>query len=94
MNKTHETEVGALILLAQAAFVSGCADSAVPAKHFALPPYSVMPMNDKHPQGLCGVANKQGFNCLTFTNAPGAVFAPREIAEEITRRWNHNKEST
>jgi hypothetical protein len=36
--------------------------------------------------------NAQGFNCLTFDDRPGAVFAPKPIAQLIVYKWN--KENT
>ena len=34
------------------------------------------------------VANKDGFNCLSFLSAPGAKFTSREEATAICERWN------
>ena len=82
------TELEALISIASVAFVATDKDKPFPQKHFAIPPYSIMPMNDKYPNGYCGVANALGFNCLSFENKPGAKFAPRAVVEDIVNRWN------
>jgi hypothetical protein len=71
-----------------ATFASNSVASAVPCKHFALLPYRMEPMNDKFPDGLQCVMNANGFNCLSFTDCPGAKFAPKEIAQEIVSKWN------
>jgi hypothetical protein len=81
-------EVPTLVALAYATFVSNSVASAVPCKHFAVPPYRLEPMNDKVPDGLQCVMNANGFNCLSFTDCPGAKFAPKEIAQEIVNKWN------
>lgn len=60
--------------------------TAVPAKHFALPPYSA------HPSGGANdwwyVANCMGFNCLTFPDKPGAVFTTESHAKQLAEDWN------
>lgn len=64
-------------------------ERAVPAKHFAFPPYSAHPSGGKN--DLWYVANVQGFNCLTFPNKPGAVFTSEKRAKEIADEWNKEK---
>jgi len=32
--------------------------------------------------------NRDGINCLTFPNKPGAVVTSHENAKEIAERWN------
>lgn len=64
---------------------------AVPAKHFALPPYTPFPMRDDQPDGLHGIGNATGFNVLTFKSAPGAVFTSKAQAYEIAARWNKER---
>jgi hypothetical protein len=86
------TDIEALITLAHTTFIGVNIDSAKPNKHFALPPYRLEPMNPKYPEGLQCVMNAQGFNCLTFDDRPGAVFAPKPIAQLIVYKWN--KENT
>ncbi len=50
---------------------------------FARPPYRV----ETVPLGAY-VANKDGFNCLSFLSAPGAKFTSPEEATAICERWN------
>jgi hypothetical protein len=59
------------------------AATARPSQHFALPPYHVEEIN-----GLRCVCNKNGFNCLSFTDAPGAKFTSKKTAEAIVTEWN------
>ncbi len=58
-------------------------ETARPAPCFDIPPYSV-----KMTQDWAYVANANGFNCLTFSDHPGAVLTSLEDAVEIARRWN------
>jgi hypothetical protein len=59
---------------------------AVPAKHFAKPPYS--PWSAPNGQWH-GVLNRDGVNCLTFKSKPGAVFVQSAAeAEAIAKAWN------
>ena len=56
-------------------------------KGYANPPYHV----EHFPIGSC-VCNSTGFNCLSFTDKPGAKFTSAELAESICEEWN--KEQT
>lgn len=62
-------------------------ESARPAKHFAIPPYRAELFNEK--TGWAGVMNKNGFNCLTFEDNPGAVISDYESCKAIAERWNN-----
>jgi hypothetical protein len=42
---------------------------------------------EMYPIGVC-VCDAQGYNCLSFTDKPGAKFTTLEIAAEICREWN------
>ena len=64
---------------------------AVPAQHFAIPPYKPFPARDDMPEGWHGVANATGLNVLTFKSAPGAVFTSKAGAHEIADRWNKER---
>jgi hypothetical protein len=61
-------------------------DAAVPAMHFAHPPYTAQPAGG--PYGWWYVENRQGINCLTFTAKPGAVFTDEASAKAIAEKWN------
>lgn len=63
--------------------------TAVQAKHFAKPPYHVEQFG---PYGWAGVFNRDGINCLTFTDRPGAVVTTKENAELICQEWNKHQE--
>jgi hypothetical protein len=56
---------------------------AFPAPYFAFPPYHV----ETFPGGSC-VCNRDGFNCLQFTEKRGAVFTSLEEATKIAKEWN------
>jgi len=58
---------------------------AVPALHFALPPYRAEEFGHF---GWAGVMNRNGFNCLTFPDKPGAVVTSYEHAQKIAEEWN------
>jgi hypothetical protein len=58
--------------------------TATPSPHFAIPPYKAVQYS---PQ-WAGVENAQGFNCLSFTDKPGAKFTTMENAEAIAKEWN------
>lgn len=60
-------------------------DTANPSEHFAFPPYHV----EDYPIGSC-VCNKNGFNCLSFTDKPGAKFTNHDEAMAICEKWNAN----
>ncbi len=60
--------------------------SAVPARYFANPPYRAELINEK--TGWAGVMNKDGINCLTFADKPGAVVTDYESARRIAEEWN------
>lgn len=56
---------------------------AITTPGFARPPYRVETVS----LGAY-VANKDGFNCLSFPDAPGAKFTSPEEATAICERWN------
>lgn len=60
--------------------------TAVPAKHFAIPPYRAELFNPK--TGWSGVMNAHGLNVLTFPDNPGAVITSFEDAQRIADEWN------
>ena len=62
------------------------AKSAIPAKHFATPPYKAMPSGGDNDWWY--VQNAQGVNCLTFSEKPGAVMTTKENALKIAEHWN------
>ena len=55
-----------------------------PAKYFAFPPYRAEQVGPT----WWGVMNKNGFNCLTFPEKPGAVVTSEAHAEAIADEWN------
>ncbi len=57
--------------------------AAITTPGFARPPYRV----ETVPLGAY-VANKEGFNCLSFLSAPGAKFTSPEEATAICERLN------
>lgn len=59
-------------------------ETAKPTEGFDIPPYHV----ESFPSGWHCVCNKHGFNCLSFTDAPGRKFTTLEDATEICERWN------
>jgi hypothetical protein len=59
-----------------------------PTQYFALPPYAATPVQVDRPDDLWFVANATGFNCLTFTDQPGAVFSSKARCLEIADAWN------
>ena len=59
--------------------------SAVPAKHFAKGPYRAEQVGST----WWGVMNVNGFNCLTFTDKPGAVVTNEPHAKEIADMFNN-----
>jgi hypothetical protein len=61
---------------------------ALPAKHFALPPYCAEQVGPK----WWGVMNKNGFNCLTFAEKRGAVMTDEAHAHQIANEWNKRTE--
>ena len=61
---------------------------ALPAKHFAFGPY----LAEQVGPNWWGVMNKNGFNCLTFPDKPGAVVTSEEHAKQIVAEWNETKE--
>lgn len=63
-------------------------DTAVPSKWFAIPPYHVESFPGYSSEGWHCVCNKNGFNCLSFTDKPGAKFTTLEDATEICDIWN------
>jgi hypothetical protein len=60
--------------------------NARPAQHFALPPYRAELFSER--SGWAGVMNRNGFNCLTFPDKPGAVVTDYETAKRIADDWN------
>ena len=59
---------------------------AVPAKHFAHPPYRAELFCEK--SGWAGVMNAHGLNVLTFPEKPGAVVTDYAHAKQIAEQWN------
>ena len=57
--------------------------TAAPTPGFEMPPYHV----ETFPIGSC-ICNVQGFNCLSFTEKPGAKFTALEHATAICEKWN------
>jgi len=66
--------------------------SAVPEKHFALPPYRAELLNTA--SGWSGVMNANGVNVLTFPQRPGCVVTDIETAQKIAEVWNTEIKST
>lgn len=60
--------------------------TATPAKHFAKPPYRAELFDAK--SKWSGVMNRDGVNCLTFTDKPGSVVTDFESAQQIAADWN------
>lgn len=60
----------------------------LPAKHFAFGPYCAEQIGPT----WWGVANRNGFNCLTFAEKPGAVVTDEAHARQIADEWNETKE--
>lgn len=60
--------------------------NAKPSEYLALPPYVAELLYEG--SGWAGVMNKNGVNCLTFTNKPGAVVTDFETAKLIADKWN------
>ena len=63
-------------------------DTAVPTSGFEIPPYHVESFPGYSPEGWHCVCNKHGFNCLSFTDKPGAKFTTMGDATAICERWN------
>ena len=59
---------------------------AKPADGFDLPPYRAELFSER--SGWAGVMNRNGFNCLTFPEKPGAVVTDYESAKAIADEWN------
>lgn len=55
-----------------------------PTPGFGLPPYHV----ESFPGGWACVCNRDGFNCLSFPDKPGAKFTTLEEAARICAEWN------
>jgi hypothetical protein len=64
--------------------MSGSSLNALPAKYFAIGPYRAEQVGPK----WWGVMNKNGFNCLTFPDKPGAVVTSESNAKRIADEWN------
>ena len=62
--------------------------TAQPARYFAFGPYKAEAIG---PNGWWGVKNRNGFNCLTFTDRPGHVFALEAEAKSLAEEWNNGK---
>jgi hypothetical protein len=62
--------------------------SGQPNKYFAFGPYQAEAIG---PNGWWGIKNKNGFNCLTFTDKPGCVFALEAEAKSLAEEWNNGK---
>ena len=69
--------------------MSGTRMKALPAKHFAFGPYRAESLGGK--SGWWGVMNRNGFNCLTFPDKPGAVVTDEDHAKQIAVEWNEIK---
>lgn len=61
--------------------------TAVPAGYFAFPPYSAQPSGGENDWWY--VANRAGFNCLSFPGKPGAKFTTEADAKRVAEDWNH-----
>jgi hypothetical protein len=57
---------------------------ALPAKHFAFPPYRA----ERIGPTWWGVMNRDGLNVLTFPAKPGAVVTDEEHAKQLAAEWN------
>ena len=62
--------------------------TAQPARYFAFAPYKAEAIG---PNGWWGIKNRNGFNCLTFTDRPGHVFALEAEAKSLAEEWNNGK---
>jgi hypothetical protein len=62
----------------------------LPAKHFAFGPYRAESLGGSH--DWWGVMNRNGFNCLTFPDKPGAVVTSEANATRLAAEWNETKE--
>lgn len=62
----------------------------LPAKHFAFGPYRAESLGGSH--DWWGVMNRNGFNCLTFPDKPGAVVTSEANAKKLAVEWNETKE--
>ena len=62
--------------------------SGQPNRYFAFGPYKAEAIGSN---GWWGVKNKNGFNCLTFTDKPGCVFALEAEAKSLADEWNDGK---
>ena len=82
------TEIDALISIAYDTFACRDISSAEPNPYFAKPPYTPFAMNDKYPEGVHGIYNSQGINCLCFRDKRGAVFTTKENAIALAESWN------
>jgi len=58
---------------------------AVPAEHFAHPPYNAELLSEN---GWACVTNMYGINCLTFKSKAGAVITDMNTAIKIADKWN------
>lgn len=58
------------------------------AEGFALPPYHVESFPGFTNDGWYCVCNKNGFNCLSFSDSSGRKFTTLENATELCNRWN------
>lgn len=63
-------------------------DTAVPTPWFDIPPYHVESFPGNSQEGWHCVCNKYRFNCLSFSDRPGAKFTSLENATDICKRWN------
>ena len=82
------TEIDALIRIAYDTFTCGDISSAEPNPYFAKPPYTPFAMNDAYHEGLHGIYNAQGINCLRFRDKRGSVFTTKENAIALAESWN------
>lgn len=58
--------------------------TALPSKYFAVGPYRAEQVGPT----WWGVMNKNGVNCLTFAEKPGAVVTDEAHAKQIADEWN------
>lgn len=58
------------------------------APGFNVPPFHVESFPGATAEGWHCVCNANNFNCLSFTNKPGAKFTTLERATEICEQWN------
>ena len=78
-----------LLALAQSSFAETDLATAQPTKHFAFPPFAACHIGGN--SAWWYVANKDGFNCLSFAGKPGAKFTTEQRALKIAAAWNDDE---